>query len=76
MSYDSEQIHLRLAEKMEELDCNIFEAALEFCEEEDIDPEDIVLFFDDVTKERIKLAAFEDNMVKKSLRPQQKSLPL
>jgi hypothetical protein len=65
MATKSEKIHLCIANIMEELSCNIWEATIEFCNRNEIDPEDLVKQMDQSTIIRIKECAMKDRMIQK-----------
>jgi hypothetical protein len=49
----------------EELKCGIMEAALEFCKDNELEPEDLVSCLDGLTIERIKKDAIENRAIQK-----------
>jgi hypothetical protein len=65
MATKSEKIHLGIANIMEELECNIWEATMVFCERNGIDAEDIVRQMDTSTISRIKECAMKERMVQR-----------
>jgi hypothetical protein len=67
MSKQSERLHTAIVQIAEEMHVNMFEATLILCERDSIDPEDITKLFDDVTLQRIKQSAIEENMVRKQV---------
>ena len=56
----SEKIHTEISKIAEDLKCSFFDAVLEFCESNQIDPEDVVKQMDDITKERVKKSSIDD----------------
>lgn len=65
MSKQSERIHLAIVQLMEELQCDFWDACLEFCSRGEIDPVDLVKQMDAVTLERVKQCAIEQRMIRR-----------
>jgi len=63
----SEKLHTEISKIAEDLKCSFFDAVLEFCESNQIDPEDVVKQMDDITKERVKKSSIDERMVRKSV---------
>jgi hypothetical protein len=57
-----EKIHKGIVDIQEELDCSMWDAALEFCERFVIEPEDLPSMVDKITLQKLKLSA-EHNML-------------
>jgi hypothetical protein len=67
MAKMNEKIHASIVEIMQTLNCSMIEATLEFCEENEVDPEDLIKQLDALTIERLKLDAIQERMVRKSV---------
>lgn len=67
MSKQSENLHNEIAKVMDDLKCSFIEAILEVCQNNQIDPEDIVKQMDSITKTRAKQCAIENRMVRKAI---------
>jgi len=65
MSKQSERLHAALAEISERLKCSFFDACIELCKENELDPEDLVKQLDSFTIDRVKQSAIDDRMVSK-----------
>lgn len=63
----SEKLHAEISKIAEDLKCSFVDAVLEFCESNQIDPEDVVKQMDDITKERVKKSSIDERMVRKSV---------
>lgn len=63
----SEKLHTEISKIAEDLKCSFVDAVLEFCESNQIDPEDVVKQMDDITKERVKKSSIDERMVRKSV---------
>lgn len=76
MSKQSERLHLALSEISEKLGCSLFDACIELCNTNEIDPEDLVKQLDSLTIDRVKQNAIDERMLcKKSLGIEIKQLP-
>lgn len=76
MSKQSERLHTALAEISEKLNCSFFDACLELCKENEIDPEDLIKELDSFTIDRVKQCAIDERMIcKKDLHLEVKQLP-
>jgi hypothetical protein len=73
MSKNTEKLHLYLADMMEQNDCNIFEAVVDFCSEHEIEIEDFISQCDELTVKRIRQCAIEEHMIRKQNLPEQDS---
>lgn len=60
-----EKIIIELSRIMDEQNCEIFEAAVLFCEDEEIDIDDFIKNIDDVTLARLRQNAVQERMVRK-----------
>lgn len=67
MAKMNEKIHGSIMNIMQTLDCSMIEATLQFCEENEVDPEDLVKQLDSLTVERLKLDAIQERMIRKSV---------
>lgn len=63
MSKQSERLHATLAEVSEKLECSFFEACIELCKENEMDPEDFVKQLDEFTIDRVKQSAIDERMI-------------
>jgi predicted nucleic acid-binding protein len=63
----SEQLHTKISQIADKMNCSFVDAVLEFCEVNLYDPEDIVKQMDDITKDRLKQSAIDERMVRKSV---------
>jgi hypothetical protein len=61
----SERAMTVIVKIQEEKRLNFFEAASEFCEQEDIDPEDFAKKLDKVHLDRLQCCALEERMLQK-----------
>lgn len=76
MSKQNEQLHASLAEISERLECSFFEACIELCKDNELDPEDLISQLDQFTVERIKQSAIDERMIcKKNSGQDIKQLP-
>lgn len=67
MSKHNEAIHLEITKLMHSLQCNFWDACVEFCANNDIEPDDFVKQIDDVTINRIKQCAIEQRMIRRKI---------
>jgi len=65
MNKKNEELHKIIANIQTKLKCDFMEAVLEFCLENEIDPEDIIQQMDSITIEKLKQVAIENNMIQK-----------
>ena len=63
----SEKLHAQISDLAQRLGCSFIEATLEFCQDNQIDPEDLVKKMDDITKERLRRSAIDERMVRKAV---------
>jgi predicted nucleic acid-binding protein len=63
----SEQLHTKISQIADKMNCSFVDAVLEFCDINFYDPEDIVKQMDDITKDRLKQSAIDERMVRKSV---------
>lgn len=64
----NELIHKAIVDIMTELDCDFWDATVEFCENNEIEPEDLIEQMDYVTLERLKASACDQRLVRKEYR--------
>lgn len=64
----SEKILVELIKISDRLKCTLFDAALEFCVQTDLDIEDFIQYLDLQTVERLKKSAIESYLVRKDYR--------
>lgn len=64
MIKQSERIHLAIVRLMEELQCDFWDATLEFCSQNELDPQDLVKQMDAITISRIKACAIEQRKIR------------
>jgi hypothetical protein len=63
MSKQSERLHAALAEITERLQCSFFDACIELCKDNELDPEDLVKQLDEFTIDRVKQCAIDEHMI-------------
>jgi hypothetical protein len=63
MSKQSERLHAALAEISEKLNCSFFDACIELCKKNELDPEDLVKQLDILTIDRVKQSAIDERMI-------------
>lgn len=62
---EQEILHTKIVEIMDEHNFNIIEATLEFCNRNDILPEEVVKMMDIITLQRLKKCARDEKMIQK-----------
>lgn len=65
MKKQSEKLHKDLSDISEKLGCSFVEAVLEFCQTNQVDPEDLVKQMDSLTLAKLKRSAIKEKMVRK-----------
>jgi hypothetical protein len=67
MSSNSEHVLMSILEIMNTRKCSMFDAAIEFCSQNEIDVEDFLLLIDSNIKERLKMDAISERMVRRKV---------
>lgn len=76
MIKQSENLHASLAEICDNLKCSFFEACIYLCQENEIDPEDLIGHLDSITMDRLKQSAIDERMIrKKNIKLEIRQLP-
>lgn len=65
MKKQNEKLHKELSVISAGLGCSLVEAVLEFCQTNQVDPEDLVKQMDLLTLARLKRSAIKERMVRK-----------
>lgn len=77
MSKRSENLHAEISKIALENKCSFVDAVLEFCEQNQLDPEDVVKQMDTVTLERLKKSAIDERLIqKKIIKTHSQELPM
>jgi hypothetical protein len=70
----SENVIQEIQRIASEYDLSIFDSAVKFCEDSDIDIEDFIKSVDTNTLEIIRMSAIDENILQKKHRPKERSL--
>lgn len=64
----NEEFHLMIInDYVNKYHCSFFDAIIYYCDENTIDPEDIVQCLDEVALERLKQSAIDERLVRKNI---------